>query len=262
MISSDDRRPSAVSRDAWLTERRALLEREKAHTRERDALNVARRQLPWVHVTKPYRFDGVEGPVGLHELFAHRSQLIVRHFMFGPDWEEGCKGCSFGSDHMDGILPHLENHDVSYVAVSRAPLEKLMAFQARMGWRFRWVSSFSSDFNQDFGVTFTPAQMDSGERLYNYGSAPAFCDELPGLSVFFRDESGEVYHTYSAYGRGTEITDGAYMLLDLTPKGRNETGPNFNLMDWVKLRDQYPAPATPMETKSARGMSDSPTPDR
>lgn len=236
--------PTVVSRETWLTARRELLAREKAVTRERDAVNAARRQLPWVRIDQPYRFDTPTGPVGLGDLFAGNSQLIVRHFMFGPDWDEACKGCSFGSDHMDGVLPHLENHDVSYVTVSRAPLEKLLAFKARMGWRFRWVSSLGSDFNFDFGVSFTAAEVAGGEALYNYGTVPAFCDELPGLSVFFRDASGAVFHTYSTYSRGTEQFDGAYMLRDILPRGRGENGPHHNLMDWVRFRDTYPLQGT------------------
>ncbi len=237
-----------VTLDAWLSARRELLVREKALTRARDELNAARRALPWRRVDKDYRFADVAGAVSLVDLFAGRSQLLVRHFMFGPDWEEACKGCSFGSDHMDGILPHLENHDVSYVAVSRAPLERLQAFRRRMDWRFRWVSSLESDFNQDFGVTFSAEQFEAGERLYNFGTSPAFCDELPGLSVFYRDVSGQVFHTYSTYSRGTEQFDGAYMLHDIMPKGRAENGPHHNLMDWVQFRDSYASANRASET--------------
>jgi predicted dithiol-disulfide oxidoreductase (DUF899 family) len=222
-----------------VAERTALLAAEKQLTRAYDALAQQRRALPWVRIDKTYSFDTVEGPRTLAQLFDGRSQLIVNHFMFGPDWTEGCVGCSFGADHVDGALPHLTHHDVSYVAVSRAPLEKLMAYKRRMGWRFNWVSSAGSDFNYDFGVSFTPQQLAAGEVAYNYRPARDPGQDMPGTSVFHRSEAGEIFHTYSCFGRGDEQTIGTYMLLDLTPKGRNETGPRGNLTDWVHRHDAY-----------------------
>ena len=228
-----------VSRDEWLAARKALLAEEKELTRHRDQVNEARRALPWVKIEKDYLFDTAGGKRTLAELFGGRSQLIVQHFMFGPDWEEGCTGCSFGADHIDGAMQHLVHHDVTYVAVSRAPLAKLLAYRQRMGWKFPWVSSLGSDFNFDFNVSFTPEQRAQGKVLYNFEMIETQMDELPGCSVFYKDEGGNVFHTYSSYGRGNEEVIGAYMLLDMTPKGRNETGPNGNLMDWIKRHDRY-----------------------
>ena len=230
-----------VSRDEWLAARKALLAEEKELTRHRDQVNEARRALPWVKIEKDYLFDTAGGKRTLAELFGGRSQLIVQHFMFGPDWEEGCTGCSFGADHIDGAMQHLVHHDVTYVAVSRAPLAKLLAYRQRMGWKFPWVSSLGSDFNFDFNVSFTPEQRAQGKVLYNFEMIETQMDELPGCSVFYKDEGGNVFHTYSSYGRGNEEVIGAYMLLDMTPKGRNETGPNGNLMDWIKRHDRYEA---------------------
>lgn len=172
-------------------------------------------------------------------MFAGRSQLIVQHFMFAPGWNEGCIGCSFKSDHVDGALPHLEHHDVSFVSVSQAPFAKIEVFRKRMGWNFRWLSSYGSDFNYDFNVSFTPEQAAAGQVFYNYEMRPYESEELSGNSVFYRNEAGEIFHTYSTYGRGDEMVDTAYMYLDLTPKGRNENGPRFNLMDWVRHHDRY-----------------------
>jgi len=228
-----------VSPDEWLVLRRELLAREKELTRQRDAVDAARRALPWVRVGKNYVFDAPEGKVALADLFQGRSQLIVQHFMFGPGWNEGCVGCSFKSDHIDGALPHLEHHDVSFVSVSRAPLAEIEAFKKRMGWRFRWVSSYGSDFNYDFHVSFTPEEIAAGQVYYNYKTQPFEVEERSGDSVFYRDETGQIFHTYSAFGRGDEMLVGAYMYLDLTPLGRNETGPRYNLMDWVKHHDRY-----------------------
>jgi predicted dithiol-disulfide oxidoreductase (DUF899 family) len=233
--------PGVVSQDNWLIARKQLLRREKELTRLRDEVDRARRALPWVKVEKDYSFDGPGGKVTLVDLFEGRSQLIVQHFMFGPDWNEGCIGCSFKSDHVDGSLAHLVHHDVAFVSVSRAPFAKLEAFRRRMGWRFKWVSSHGSDFNYDFHVSFTPEEAVSGEVLYNYERRPFESEERSGNSVFYKDETGAVFHTYSTFGRGDETLDTAYMYLDLTPKGRNETGPKFNLMDWVKHHDRYEA---------------------
>lgn len=237
---------SVTSREDWLAARKWLLAREKELTRLRDQISAERRRLPWVRIEKSYVFDTPDGRRTLADLFAGHSQLVVQHFMFAPDWDAGCVGCSFGADHVDGANQHLMHHDVTYVAVSRAPLDKIEAYRRRMGWRFPWVSSFGSDFNYDFQVSFTPEQMAAGQATYNFETSAAGMEELPGLSVFVKDEAGTVFHSYSSYGRGNEEVLGTYMLLDLTPKGRNETGPNFNLMDWVRRHDEYdtmPAPA-------------------
>jgi predicted dithiol-disulfide oxidoreductase (DUF899 family) len=228
-----------VSREEWLTERVKLLAEEKQFTRQRDRLSAKRRALPWVKVDKTYVFDAPEGKKTLADLFDGRSQLVVDHFMLGPNWGEGCVGCSFGADHMNGSLVHLEHHDVSVVAVSRAPLAEIEAYKKRMGWTFRWVSSFGSDFNYDFGVSFTPEQLASSKVYYNYRETDGGMDELAGLSVFYKNKAGQVFHTYSSYARGAEELLTTYMVLDLTPKGRNETGPRHNLTDWVKRHDEY-----------------------
>ena len=227
-----------VSRDEWLAARKALLAKEKEFTRLRDSLNAERRALPWVKVDKQYMFDTPDGQRALGELFAGRSQLVTKHFMFGPDWTDGCVGCSFEMDHVAGALVHLEHHDVSYVVVSRAPLEKLEAFKRRMGWRFRWVSSYGSDFNYDFHVSFSPEEVASGKAYYNYELRDVGIDELSGRSVFYRDEAGDIFHTYSSYARGGELFLGSYAVLDITPKGRDETT-NGNLTDWVRHHDRY-----------------------
>jgi predicted dithiol-disulfide oxidoreductase (DUF899 family) len=216
-----------------------LLAKEKELTRARDALSAARRQLPWVRIDKTYVFETPQGNKMLTDLFDGRSQLIVNHFMMGPGWKEGCVGCSFGVDHIEGALVHLEHHDVTYVAVSRAPLPEIEAFKQRMGWTFRWVSSYGSDFNLDFHVSFTPEQIASGKVFYNYGIRESQGEEASGLSVFYRDESGEVFHTYSSYARGNEELLGTYVHLDITPKGRNENGPHHSLADWVRHHDRY-----------------------
>ena len=228
-----------VSQDEWLAARRQLLAREKEFTRLRDQLTSERRALPWVKVEKPYVFDGPDGKETLAELFGGRSQLIVKHFMLGPGWSEGCVGCSFELDHIDGILVHLEQRDVSYVAVSRAPLAEIEAFKERMGWRVKWVSSAGSDFNYDFHVSFRPDEIAKGEGYYNYETRKIGVEELSGRSVFYKDMNGDVFHTYSSYGRGGEDLLGTYRLLDLVPKGREETGPNHNLTDWVRHHDRY-----------------------
>jgi predicted dithiol-disulfide oxidoreductase (DUF899 family) len=231
-----------VSREQWTAAREKLLIQEKELTRLRDQLNARRRELPWVKVEKTYVFDGPKGKETLADLFDGRSQLVVRHFMLGPGWEEGCVGCSFGADHVDGALVHLEHHDVTIVAVSRAPLAEIEAFRRRMGWRFKWVSSNGSDFNYDYHVSFTPEELASGKVPYNYGLTDRAGEEMPGVSVFYKDADGTVVHTYSAYARGTELLATTYSVLDLTPNGRNETGPNYNLTDWVRLHDRYDEP--------------------
>ncbi len=225
-----------VSRQEWLRARKELLKGEKELTRFRDRLAAQRRELPWLKVEKDYTFHGPEGPLALADLFRGRSQLIVYHFMFDPAWDAGCPGCSFLSDHVDGARLHFENHDVAYTAISRAPLAKLEAYKARMGWKFPWVSSEGSDFNYDFGVSFTEEQVAEGDALYNYERNDE-AGECPGISVFYRDDAGEIFHTYSSYGRGPEEVITAFMLMDMTPKGRNET----DTMDWVKRHDEYAA---------------------
>jgi predicted dithiol-disulfide oxidoreductase (DUF899 family) len=226
-----------VSRDEWIAARRDLLAEEKAWTRERDRLAAKRRALPWVRVDKDYVFQSTNGPVRLSELFDGRSQLVIQHFMFGPDWQEGCPGCSLLADHVDGARQHFEHNDVSFVAVSRGPIDRLEAYRKRMGWRFRWVSSAGSDFNFDYNVSFPNGQREGGV-FYNFGHQPdPGVDELPGLSVFLKDDDGTIYHTYSSHARGGEIHLGIYGWLDMVPKGRNETKQG-KLMDWVKRHDQ------------------------
>jgi predicted dithiol-disulfide oxidoreductase (DUF899 family) len=227
-----------VSRQEWLDARRDLLAAEKQMTRAHEAIARQRRALPWVKVDKTYVFDTASGSKTLSELFDGRSQLVVNHFMFAPDWSEGCLGCSFGADHVDGTLPHLTHHDVSYVAISRAPLQTLLAYKARMGWAFDWVSSGASDFNYDFGASFTPEQVASGKPLSNFGSSTSFGEDVSGVSVFYKDNDGQIFHTYSCFARGDEQAITTYIYLDMTPKGRNEP-PGGNLGDWVKRHDRY-----------------------
>ena len=227
-----------VSRDEWLAARKQLLLKEKEFTHLRDRLNAERLALPWVKIEKPYVFDGPNGQETLADLFDGRSQLIVKHFMFGPEWNDGCVGCSFELDNLSGAIVHLEHHDVTYVVVARAPMAKIEAFRRRMGWRFKWVSSYGSDFNYDFHVSFKPDEIAKGEGYYNYELRDVGIDELSGRSVFYKDSTGDIFHTYSAYARGGEISLGSYGVLDMTPKGRNETI-NGNLTDWVRHHDRY-----------------------
>lgn len=227
--------PQVVSRSEWLSARRQLLLHEKALTHQRDELSKARRALPWVRVDQDYRFEGPEGHLSHGDLFAGRSQLLVYHFMFGEGWDEGCPGCSFLADHFDGANLHLAHHDVSLVAVSRAPYVQFQAFKQRMGWKFPWVSSHASSFNQDFGVGA------KGSDQYNYEPYSGEETELPGLSVFYRDAGGTLFHTYSSYARGLDMLVGTYNFLDLMPKGRNEEG----TMDWVRHHDRYQDLAQP-----------------
>jgi predicted dithiol-disulfide oxidoreductase (DUF899 family) len=229
--------PRIASRDDWTAARIALLAREKAFTSERDALAAARRELPWVRVEKPYRFEGPDGALTLADLFSGRGQLIVYHFMFGPDWEEGCPSCSFWADNFERIDIHLAHRDTTLVAVSKAPFAKLDAYRRRMGWTFPWVSSHDTDFNEDFHVTFTPEERDGGRIVYNWRERGFNGLEAPGVSVFARD-GDVVYHTYSAYSRGIDMLNGAYHLLDLTPKGRDEAGLPHS-MAWLRRRDRY-----------------------
>lgn len=227
-----------VSRDEWLAARRRHLQREKELTRLRDQLSAERRELPWARVEKPYLFDTPEGKQTLADLFDGRSQLIVYHFMFGPGWEEGCRSCSFVADHFDGMMSHLNARDVSMVVVSRAPLAELQAFKARMGWRFTWVSSYGSDFNADHHVSFTTDEMARGKVEYNYEMTEFPSEEAPGISAFYKDGDGTVFHTYSAYARGLDMLVGAYNVLDLAPKGRDEAGLPWT-MAWVRHHDRY-----------------------
>lgn len=233
-----------VSHNEWLKARTEFLKREKEFTHAREDMAQSLRELPWEKVEKEYVFYGENGNVTLAELFAGWSQLIIYHFMFAPGWEEGCHGCSFMADHIDGPNLHLRHHDVTLMCVSRAPYSKLAAYKKRMGWQFPWVSSQGSDFNYDFGVSFTKEQLEKGELPYNYTiftEKKYQSEELPGLSVFYKDASGQVFHTYSTYTRGLDRFLGTYQFLDVTPLGRNETGPNRELKDWVKRHDQYEA---------------------
>jgi predicted dithiol-disulfide oxidoreductase (DUF899 family) len=226
-----------VSREEWLAARKALLVKEKEATRVRDRINAERLALPWVKVEKTYHFDTPDGKKTLAELFGGRGQLMVYHFMLGPDWDAGCPGCSFLADHFDGALPHLEHHDVTMVAVSRALLAKIEAYKRRMGWRFPWVSSFGSEFNFDYHVSFTKDELAKGKVFYNFAQIDAANpnDELFGLSAFIKDEAGNVFHTYSSYARGAEELAGTLMVLDRAPKGRNEK----TTMDFVRRHDEY-----------------------
>jgi predicted dithiol-disulfide oxidoreductase (DUF899 family) len=229
-----------VSREEWLIARKALLTKEKELTRLRDKVSADRRTLPWVMVDKPYLFDTPNGKQALADLFDGRSQLVVYHFMLTPGSDHICEGCSFLADHVDAARQHFEHADLSFAAISRAPLSQIEPVKQRMGWRFKWVSSFGSEFNYDYGVSFTPEQIAKGETDYNYGTTPYAETDLHGASVFTRNETGQIFHTYSTYARGGDILLGAFNWLDLTPKGRNET----NIMDWVRLHDEYDNGAT------------------
>ncbi len=242
-----------VSREQWLVARKAHLAREKELTRLRDQLSAERRELPWVKVEKEYVFDGPNGKETLADLFGGRSQLIIYHFMFGPGWKEGCPGCSFLADHIDGADLHLSHHDVSLVAVSRAPWPEFAAFKRRMGWRFKWISSYGSDFNCDYHVSPTDAENAAGKRSYNYETIAGADGELPGISVFYKDAAAEVFHTYSSYARGGDILIGAHNYLDLTPKGRNEA----STMDWVRHHDRYEDRRPAARTEEAAAASES-----
>jgi predicted dithiol-disulfide oxidoreductase (DUF899 family) len=228
-----------VSQEEWLIARKALLAREKEESRFRDGVNAARAALPWVRVDKDYAFDTKTGRKSFSDLFDGRDQLLVYHFMLGPDWTEGCPRCSFLCDHIGDTLPHLNNHGVTWTAVSRAPLALIETYKQRMGWDFPWASSFGSDFNHDFHVSFTAEERASGAIDYNYASRPMNRDELSGLSSFVRNEAGEVFHTYSTYARGLEPMIGTLMLLDRTALGRRET----SSLSFIRRRDEYPKAA-------------------
>jgi len=229
-----------VSRQEWLSARQELLAKEKEFTQMRDALSQWRRDLPWVKITKDYAFETPKGRQSLAGLFGGHSQLVVYHFMFAPDWESGCKSCSFWADHFNGLAPHLAARDVTMLAVSRAPLAKLQAFAKRLGWSFPWVSSGDSDFNYDFNVSFRPEELASSKGVYNYQPLKMQMTDLPGISVFVKDADGAIYHTYSTYGRGIELVNATYQYLDLVPKGRDEAGLPHS-MSWVRYNDQYGA---------------------
>jgi len=229
---------AVVSQDQWLTARKALLAKEKEFSKARDELSRQRRALPWVKVDKPYVFDGPAGKETLADLFGGKSQLIVYHFMLGPGWGQGCPSCSFLADHFDGANIHLAQRDVTLVVVSRAPLAEIEAYKKRMGWKFKWVSSYGNDFNRDFHVSFTPEEKAGGKINYNYAMTEFPSEEAPGLSAFVRNEAGEVLHTYSAYARGLDILLGAYNFLDMAPKGRDEDALPWS-MAWVRRHDEY-----------------------
>jgi predicted dithiol-disulfide oxidoreductase (DUF899 family) len=236
--------PRVVSREEWLEARKAHLRNEKALTRMRDMVAAERRELPWVKVEKDYTFDTPNGPHSLAELFGSRSQLVVYHFMWRWDLDSGCPSCSLVADHMDGANLHLKHRDVTLMAITRAPADKFAPYVKRLGWQFPWASSFRNGFNFDFGVSFTKDELATGRIDYNYTSIgdPKYqWDELPGVSVFVKDETGQIFHTYSAYARGLDILVGAFNWLDLTPKGRDEG----QIMDWVKRHDEYEPSDTP-----------------
>ena len=249
-----------VSHDEWIAARKAYLAEEKAFSRTRDALAKKRRELPWEKVEKKYVFDTPNGKQTLADLFGDKSQLIIYHFMLGPDWEAGCPSCSFLADHFDGSAIHLAQRDISFVVVSRAPPAQIEKFKARMGWRFPWVSSFGSGFNHDYQVSASPEEQASGTAMYNYEMTTFPSEERPGASVFFKNEAGEIFHTYSTYGRGLDILIGAYNFLDLAPKGRDEAGLAWS-MAWVRRHDEYDgavvdAKASYQEPKKADSCGD------
>lgn len=235
--SVNAKNPNIVSRQEWLVARKKLLEKEKEFSHLRDRFTAEQRALPWVKIEKDYVFEGPDGKESLADLFEHRSQLIIYHFMFAPDWKEGCEGCSFLADHFDGANLHLANHDVTLVAVSRAPWQKFQAYKQRMDWQFKWVSSYGSDFNYDFHVTPTTEEINARRYFYNYQYQDGEAGESHGLSVFYKNDAGEIFHTYSSYARGADILINTYNFLDITPKGRNEDG----VMDWMRRHDEYDA---------------------
>ncbi len=237
MAHEDLRNHPVVSHQQWLAARTALLAQEKAFTRAKDDLNRQRRALPWERVEKAYAFDVVKGQETLADLFAGRSQLIVYHFMFPPEWDEGCKHCSFWADHYDGPGVHLNHRDVTFVAISRAPLAKIEAFKKRMGWRFKWLSSANADFNYDYQASFTPQEVERGAMFYNYQNADAGMSDREGISVFYKNAAGAIFHTYSCYARGIEVVNGTYHFLDLVPKGRDEDPDDTQ--SWVRYHDRY-----------------------
>jgi len=230
---------AVVGKNAWLVARRALLEAEKAHMKANDKLQQELRALPWLKIQTSYTFTAPDGEKTLTELFRGRSQLFIKHFMMAPGQDWQCVGCSLECDHMNGLLPHLDNHDISYVVVARAPIGEIEEVRLRMGWDFCWVSSFGSEFNYDMDVSFRPEQLKSGGAQYNFRPYTGEMTELSGNSVLYRDEAGDIYLTYQAFARGGEVFMGIFNFLDSVPKGREENGPNHGLTDWVKLRNEY-----------------------
>tara|TARA_R110002096_G_scaffold266710_1_gene460362 strand:+ start:155724 stop:156431 length:708 start_codon:yes stop_codon:yes gene_type:complete len=227
-----------VSREAWTEARKELLVREKELNKKRDELSAARRDLPWVEITDNYMFEGVEGKVTLADLFAGKSQLIIQHFMFGPDWEEGCPSCSYLADSHDGINIHLNQRDINMVVISNGPLDKLVAYKKRMGWAFDWLSSMGTSFNYDFDVSFSEDDHEKGTGVYNYQPLQRPMSELPGFSCFYKDDDGKIYHTYSTFAGGLDPIISADQYMDLTAKGRNESEFDFP-MAWIRRHDQY-----------------------
>ncbi|MGH8291122.1 MAG: DUF899 domain-containing protein [Steroidobacteraceae bacterium] len=242
-----------VSRERWLEARLDLLAAEKDLTRRSDQVAQLRRQLPWVKIDKDYVFNSASGQVTLADLFEGGHQLLVQHFMLAPGSEQGCQSCSYMADHTDGMTTHLAHRDVTFVAISRAPLAEIERFRRRMGWQFKWVSSYGTDFNYDFGVSFKPEEVAKGKINYNYGNWPLVGEEWPGVSVFYKDDAGNAFHTYSTYGRGVEVMMGAYRMLDLTPKGRGERGDTIYKMEWVRHHDRYQA--APVARAASAGAS-------
>ena len=226
-----------VSPKEWTAARKKLLAKEKKFSKLRDELNLQRRKLPWVRIEKEYVFDRPGGKVTLGDLFCGKKQLLVYHFMFGPGWGDGCPHCSFWADHFDSVTHHIGQRDTAFAVVSRAPWKEIEPFKKRMGWKFDWVSSFNTEFNFDFNVSFTPEQIKSGALPYNYGKSKMKIDELQGVSAFYRDRSGDIYHTYSSYARGIDQMNNTYNFLDLTAKGRDEK-PDAT-QDWVRYHDEY-----------------------
>lgn len=238
MKTNPFKNPPVVSPEAWLAARRELLLEEKKLLRLQDQLAARRRELPWVRIDHAYVFAGPAGPVTLADLFAGRSQLVIQHFMLGPGWEQGCKSCSFMMDHFNAAAVHLPARDTAFAAISHAPISEILPFTQRMGWNVNWVSAHGTTFNQDFHVSFSEAEMATGEVYYNYGKRPFPVEEAPGVSVFAKADDGTVYHTYSTYGRGVEFIMGTYHILDLTPKGRDEEGMEYG-MEWLRHHDRY-----------------------
>lgn len=232
------RKNKIVSKEEWIVTRKEHLGKEKEFTRLRDELSKERRELPWVKVDKEYIFNSSSGKETLSDLFEGKSQLIIYHFMYGPEWEEGCPSCSFWADNFNGINVHLNHRDINLVCVSRAPTRELEAYKKRMGWSFKWLSSLDSDFNYDYQVSFTPEEMEKGEVYYNYKNGSFPSEEAPGISVFYKDEFGEIFHTYSCYSRGLDMLNGAYHYMDLVPKGRDEDELPYT-MAWLCRKDQY-----------------------
>ena len=246
---------TVVNEEQWVAARKELLQKEKEFTRQRDQISRLRRELPWVQVTNNYVFDGPQGKETLADLFGGKSQLIIYHFMFGPGWEEGCPSCSMLADHFEGSLAHLAARDVRVAVVSRARIGQIEAFKKRMGWNFKWISSFENGFNRDYNVSFTQQEMAKQDMYYNYQMQNFPSDEAPGLSVFYKDDEGNIFHTYSTYGRGLDILLGVYNFLDMAPKGRDEDALPFS-MEWVRHHDRYPQdlvaqPSSPIKSSAA-----------